>query len=132
MSTRRRRCRWRQLDRLLWRALPRPGLRPGLLLAAALPPLLGVDVVRLGLPRLDLLRVVCVRVFVVRLVVVAWAMIYFHEVALFLAALLYVVGGLVLWLRTVWTGGSIEDALPEPWDTDEDVEGAPPPPKTPS
>jgi CDP-diacylglycerol--serine O-phosphatidyltransferase len=55
----------------------------------------------------------------VKLVLVIWVTVFFHEWALFAGALIYVVGGMVLWLRAVWTGGRVEDALPDPWDVED-------------
>jgi CDP-diacylglycerol--serine O-phosphatidyltransferase len=61
---------------------------------------------------------------VVWLVLVAWLVVLFHEWLLFAASLLYVVGGLALWLRARSRGQSPVDALPPPWDPDDDEERA--------
>lgn len=50
----------------------------------------------------------------VNLAVLGAVVLIFHEWMLFLLALAYVLGGLVLGLRARWTGKEVLDALPEP------------------
>ncbi|MGQ0551749.1 MAG: CDP-alcohol phosphatidyltransferase family protein [Planctomycetota bacterium] len=56
----------------------------------------------------------------VRMFLVAWLVAFFHEWSLFVGALLYVIGGLVLWLLARARGRSPVDSLPPPWDEDDD------------
>ncbi len=58
----------------------------------------------------------------VRMVLLVWLVVMFHEWLLFTASLLYVLGGIVLWLRARARGESPVDALPAPWDDDEEDE----------
>jgi CDP-diacylglycerol--serine O-phosphatidyltransferase len=62
---------------------------------------------------------------VVRLLLLTWLVVMFHEWLLFGASLLYVVGGLLLWLRARARGQSPVDALPPPWDPDDEEEHRP-------
>jgi CDP-diacylglycerol--serine O-phosphatidyltransferase len=54
-----------------------------------------------------------------KLVIVGWLVAWFYEWLLYAAAVVYVIGGLLLWLRTRSRGGPL-DALPPPWDPDEE------------
>lgn len=60
---------------------------------------------------------------IIKLVIVGWFVFWFYEWLLFAAALVYVIGGLLLWLRTRSRGGPL-DALPPPWDPDEEPDEA--------
>ncbi len=57
---------------------------------------------------------------VVKLFLIGWLIVLFHEWLLFGGALLYVVGGALLWLVARARGRSPTDALPAPWDPDDD------------
>jgi phosphatidylserine synthase len=59
---------------------------------------------------------------VVWLVLLVWVVVMFHEWLLFGGSLFYVVGGLLLWLRARARGQSPVDALPPPWDPDDEEE----------
>lgn len=50
-----------------------------------------------------------------RIVVIVALVLVFHEWSLFVASLVYVLGGLVLALRAALTDRSVLDGLPEPW-----------------
>jgi CDP-diacylglycerol--serine O-phosphatidyltransferase len=54
------------------------------------------------------------------LVIVGFLVAWFYEWLLYAAAVVYVVGGLLLWLRTRSRGGPL-DALPPPWDPDDEA-----------
>jgi len=56
----------------------------------------------------------------VRLFVVLWVVVLFREWLLFLVALCYVLGGLFLWMRTRAKERSLLEALPTPWDADDE------------
>jgi CDP-diacylglycerol--serine O-phosphatidyltransferase len=56
----------------------------------------------------------------VRLVLLVWLVVMFHEWLLFGGSLFYVVGGIALWLRARARGQSPVDALPPPWDPDDE------------
>jgi len=56
----------------------------------------------------------------VKMVIAGWIVVLFHEWLLFAVSALYVVGGLVLGLRAGVRGTSPADALPAPWDDDEE------------
>jgi CDP-diacylglycerol--serine O-phosphatidyltransferase len=56
----------------------------------------------------------------VRLFVVIWFVILFREWLFFAAALAYVIGGLALWMRARAKEKSLLEALPTPWDADDD------------
>jgi CDP-diacylglycerol---serine O-phosphatidyltransferase len=58
----------------------------------------------------------------VRMVLVAWIVWVFWEWALFAAALLYVLGGLLLWAIARARGRPVLEALPAPWDPDDEDE----------
>lgn len=60
---------------------------------------------------------------IVKLVLGGWLVVWFYEWLLFAAALVYVIGGLLLWLRTRSRGGPL-DALPRPWDPDDEGDEA--------
>jgi hypothetical protein len=55
-----------------------------------------------------------------RLVLLVWLVVMFHEWLLFGGSLFYVVGGIALWLRARARGQSPVDALPPPWDPDDE------------
>jgi len=55
-----------------------------------------------------------------KLVIVGWLVAWFYEWLLYAGALVYVIGGLILWLRTRSRGGPL-DALPPPWDPDDET-----------
>ncbi|MHC5212052.1 MAG: CDP-alcohol phosphatidyltransferase family protein [Planctomycetota bacterium] len=57
---------------------------------------------------------------VVALLLLVWLVVLFHEWLLFAGSLVYVVGGLFLWLRARARGQSPVDALPPPWDPEDD------------
>lgn len=57
------------------------------------------------------------------LVLVVWALIAFKEQALFLAAAVYVLGGLVLGIRARFTGRPVTESLPAPLGVVDEMEG---------
>jgi len=54
------------------------------------------------------------------ILIAGWLVFLFYEWLLYVVAVLYVVGGLLLWLRTRSRGGPL-DALPPPWDPDDEA-----------
>ena len=58
----------------------------------------------------------------VRMVFIVAFVVLFHEWALFLAALVYVLGGILLAVRARITGRPAHEHLPEPWAEDESLE----------
>ena len=58
---------------------------------------------------------------IVNMVLLAWLVVMFHEWLLFAGALVYVLGGILLWLRARAHGKSPVDVLPPPWDGDEEA-----------
>jgi len=58
----------------------------------------------------------------VRMVLIVWIVWVFWEWALFAAALFYVLGGLLLWAIARARGRPITEALPAPWDPDDEDE----------
>ena len=56
---------------------------------------------------------------IIGIVIVGFLVFLFYEWLLYAAALVYVIGGLLLWLRTRSRGGPLH-ALPPPWDPDDE------------
>ena len=61
----------------------------------------------------------------VRMVLAVWIGWFFWEWALFVACLVYVLGGLLLWAIARSRGKPVLAALPPPWDPDDEDEGPP-------
>lgn len=56
----------------------------------------------------------------VRLFLAVWVVVLFREWLFLLVALVYVLGGLLLWMRTRAKEKSLLEALPTPWDEDDE------------